>query len=129
AFLLALAPLLTGLPLASQETDPVSVAARMLPAEVRPGEQVVLEVTLAIPSGWHVYGSQESVGTPVSLTVAESGVLRSDGPPEIPAGAFHESFGVESFWIEDEAVLRQTFTVPSDAAPGAIRVAGRVDYM
>jgi thiol:disulfide interchange protein DsbD len=124
---------LAGLPAPSQDLplgpERVTItAARFVPAEARPGQLVTLEVHGDIEPGYHVYGSRETTGVPIDLTVAPNVALAPAGKPIVPAGMPHVAFGQTSFWIQGSVVLRQPFTVQT-AATGEVEVTGRLRYM
>lgn len=107
----------------------VTAGARFEPATVAPGGEAELVVTLRILDGWHVYGSRETTGIPATVQIPEGAGVEAVGATISPEGELHESFGIESYWVKDEAVLRHEVKVPEDAAAGAIDVRAIVDYM
>ncbi len=109
----------------------VTATARVVPAEARPGDEVVLEVELQIVPGRHIYGAKqdESMGVPTTLTVTDAGGLRLVGGAEVPDGIPHGTLSGEQYWIEGSTTLRQRLRIPEGAADGSIEVAARVDYM
>jgi thiol:disulfide interchange protein len=108
------------------EFSHVTVDAGATPDPVRPGGRVVLEFTLNLDEGWHVYGTREKTGLPVSLEILDAGSLTPDGPARIPPGEPHEAYGDVSYWLSGTAVLRQAFLVPEGTPEGEVRVRAQV---
>ncbi|MCA8968659.1 MAG: hypothetical protein KDC95_02705 [Planctomycetes bacterium] len=106
----------------------VTLRSEVTPKTARPGEVVTVVHRATIAPGWHVYGRLEENGQPTSITISELGGLVAFGPPVLPIGEVHESYGMQSYYVEFEAELRQRFFVPFDAKPGDIELKGLVDY-
>ena len=108
----------------------IFVDTNVSPSPARPGEVVTVQLDVEIVEDWHIYGAAESLTTPTSLTFTELGGLTLAGDAEIPLGERHDAGGgIESWWIKDEAVLRQTLRIPANAKPGTIKIIGRMDYL
>ena len=106
----------------------VSLRAAFVPTTAKPGEEVLLRITLGIADGWHLYGRDEEIGAPPSLTVKEAAGLEAVGPTSVPLGEPHETAGILSYWVTGTAVVEQKFRVPA-AAAGTLALEGVVDFM
>jgi thiol:disulfide interchange protein DsbD len=106
----------------------VTFGARFEPATVPAGGTAELVVDLRILDGWHVYGSRETTGIPVTVRVAEGAPVTAVGGAKIPAGTLHDTFGIESYWVTETAELRLRVQVPAGTAVGALPVPFVVDY-
>ncbi len=117
-------------PLALPTEGPkITTEASVSPNPARPGEVVTVELAVEIVPGWHLYGAGDSTGTPTTLSVDEREGIARQGTAEVPFGEPHESFGIESFWIEDEFVVRQKMRIAEGHAPGAVELEGQLVYM
>lgn len=104
----------------------LSIEARFVPPVAKPGDEVVLEVTCAIESGYHVYGAKDE--QPIRLKATLTGGLEAIGAPTVPDGELHAAHGLTNYWLQGTAVLTQRFRVPA-TAPAEIKLAGLVDYL
>ncbi len=112
----------------SEAASKVSLRAAFVPSTAKPGEDVLLRVTLGIADGWHLYGRDEEIGAPPSLTVKDAAGLESIGSTVVPLGEPHETAGIRSYWVTGDAVVEQAFRVPANAS-GTLTLAGVVDFM
>jgi thiol:disulfide interchange protein DsbD len=106
----------------------VTFGARFEPATVAAGGTAELVVELRILDGWHVYGSRETTGIPVTVRVAEGAPVTALGAAKIPDGTLHETFGIESYWVTEKAELRLRVQVPAGAEVGDLAVPFVIDY-
>ncbi|MGA0869479.1 MAG: hypothetical protein ACO3UM_11150, partial [Planctomycetota bacterium] len=74
----------------------VSLRAAFVPPTAKPGEEVLLRITLGIADGWHLYGRDEEIGAPPSLTVKDATGLEAVGATSVPLGEPHETAGILS---------------------------------
>jgi thiol:disulfide interchange protein DsbD len=115
-----------GFELSAEEA--VTVAAKFAEDAAPRRGRAVLEVTITMAEGWHVYGANEKLGVPTRLEIVDAGGLVAEGAPEIPPGEPKEFFGETQHTLAGEAVLRQAFTVPEGTTPGEVTVRARVSY-
>ena len=109
----------------------LAVTATMSPATARAGERVTLVLECAVVDGWHVYGTLNRVGPPVSLdtTKLRAGGLEPDGAASVPPGVPVEKHGTSEFHLAGMFKVEQRLAVPADAKPGSITIQGELDYM
>lgn len=107
----------------------VTLRAAFVPSTAKPGDEVVLRITLGIAEGWHLYGKDEEIGAPPSLTVEDAAGLEAVGETSVPLGEPHETAGIMSYWVTGDAVLEQRFRVPAGTAAGKATLTGIVDFM
>ncbi len=106
----------------------LTLEAQFAPATAARGERVALELRITMSPGWHIYGRKETYGRP-SLAVADSKGLVAAGDFELPDGEEHVySPEFKSYWLTGTAVLRQSYLVPRDAAPGTLALEGALEY-
>lgn len=117
-----------GLAQEGEAASKVSLRAAFVPTTAKPGEEVLLRITLGIAEGWHLYGRDEEIGAPPSLTVKDAAGLSAVGETSVPLGEPHETAGILSYWVTGDAVVEQRFRVPADAT-GSLTLAGVVDFM
>ena len=101
--------------------------SRVEPAAAAPGGEAELVFELFTDANWHVYGALETIGVPPKV-VLDPGVATTDGGTIVPPGVPHESYGIESFWIEGEFTLRQKVKLDAGLEPGEATISGRIDY-
>jgi thiol:disulfide interchange protein DsbD len=112
------------------EPPPVQIArTAFVPAEAPPGGDATVEVEFAIGKGWHLYAQRHREYRPPTFEWKlldgwkAKGELVEVTPP-------HEAdfFGEKLFAFEGKCVLRQTFTLPVNATPGAVELAGTASW-
>lgn len=108
----------------------LTVAARVRPAAARAGEQVTLVLEAVVADGFHVYGSKESIGIPVSLPAKklQAAGLEPAGEAVVPPGTPKETFGVVGHVLPQRFEVTQALHVPEGTAPGTVVIRGVLDY-
>ncbi|MBO0797785.1 MAG: protein-disulfide reductase DsbD N-terminal domain-containing protein, partial [Blastocatellia bacterium] len=108
----------------AQTPNPVSLSARLEPAQIKQGQSAKVLITARIDPGWHLYSLTQPPGGPIptKITIDEGGPLVMDGKPQQPKPkeAVDPNFtppGGPDF-ITQTFEKEVTFTVPVKAAPG-----------
>lgn len=111
--------------------NPVTVAAKLDGAQLKPGGKAKLLITAQLEPGWHMYSlTQKPPPRGVRIAVDESGVFKLDGQPQQPKPKvkFDPNFQMDTQTYDGEV----TFTVPlkinADAAPGAQKLTAKFTY-
>nr|HMQ21912.1 protein-disulfide reductase DsbD family protein [Planctomycetota bacterium] len=117
-----------GLDAADQETR-LTLTSETRPKIARRGEVIEVTHRATLIPGWHIYGRLEENGQPTTIAISELGGLEALGPADIPIGEPHEQFGMHSYYLDGEVVIRQRFAVPLGAALGKGKVSGKLEYL
>lgn len=117
-----------GLDAADQETR-LTLTSEFQPKVVRRGEVIEVTHRVTLNPGWHIYGRLEESGQPTTMAITDLGGLVALGPADIPIGDPHEQYGMHSYYLDGEVVMRQRFAVPFDAALGKGKVSGKIEYL
>jgi thiol:disulfide interchange protein len=123
--------LLLSLSALAQTPNPVSLSAKLEPAQVKQGQSAKVLITAKIDPGWHLYSLTQPPGGPITtkITIDEGGPLQMDGKPQQPKPkeAVDPNFtppGGPDF-ITQTFEKEVTFTVPvkvtADAAAGPLK--------
>jgi len=106
------------------------LSAAFQPPTAKPGDEVVLVLSAEVAAGYHAYGTKEQTNLPVSLKPEsfELGGLALKGAAEIPPGSKKSAFGVDTYPLPNQFVVKQRFTVPSGIAGGEVTVRGTLKY-
>lgn len=122
----------------AQTPNPVSLSARMEPAQVKRGQSAKVLITARIDPGWHLYSLTQPSGGPnaTKITIDEGGPLVLDGKPQQPKPreavdpVFTPPGGPD--FIVQTFEKEVTFTVPVKAAPdagtGALKATVKIRY-
>ncbi|MBX3462760.1 MAG: thioredoxin family protein [Planctomycetes bacterium] len=107
-----------------------TLTAAFAPAQAKPGDTVQLVLSASVAPGWHAYGAREGTNVPVALkpTRLQLAGLELAGPAVVPPGEPKTVFGVETFPLPNEFVVRQPLRVPAGMAGGGVTVQGALDY-
>jgi thiol:disulfide interchange protein len=129
SFLSLLLALLGPLP-AQGQASKFALEAAVQPATAKPGEQVTLLLTATVATGWHAYGTKETVNKPVALQSKrlQLGGLELVGAAEVPPGDLKLKSGATSYPLPSTFVVKQLLKVPADHTGGEVTIEGALDY-
>ena len=77
--------LFIGLTAWAQDPHPITVSAKLEPAQVKPGGKAKALISLKLEPGWHVYSlTQPPPPRAMKVAVDESGAFKAAGAPQQP---------------------------------------------
>lgn len=116
-----------------QSAPKATFTAAIVPATVRRGETVKLQVRARIDPGWHIYAptSNPEGGLPTAVTVEKNDVFTPVGKLTGPEPEKHldEGFGFEIEYYSGEVELTLPIRVKPSAPLGGVKVPVKIDYM
>jgi len=109
--------------------ETVTVIPSVEPDSADPGDVVTLSLTIDIPDGFHVYGSESEAGIPISITLSDSTFFTPAGPLEEPEPTMHydEIMEVDVPWLNGEIELNLPVRIES-AASGQRTIEGTFGF-
>ncbi len=119
------------LPAAAQGLNPVSIAAKLEPAQVKPGGKAKVLINLKLDPGWHVYAlTQPPPPRAMKVAVDESGAFKADGAAQQPKPktAFDPNFEIDTQTFENAMTITQPVKLAADAAAGAQKLTVNFTY-
>jgi len=129
--LLLLGLMLAGLSVYSLAQNPVTLAASVKPAKVKPGDKLNAQVSASIAGGWHIYSVTQGSGGPVPtrITIAE-GVFKSAGnvSGSAPKREMDPNFGIMTEFYIGSASFSVPVIIDSSTPPGSQTLTINVRY-
>jgi len=108
-----------------------TVAATLKPASARPGDEVTLAITVALPPDSYTYPLQTDAGRPTRIIIEEITGLepagqdfRADHPPKI----VQDEFLGQMAKYYDRVTWSRTYRIPGDARADEVALSGVLDY-
>jgi thiol:disulfide interchange protein len=121
-----------------QTPNPVSLAGKLEPGQVKQGQSAKILITAKIDPGWHLYSLTQGPGGPIAttITIDENSPFQMDGKPRQPKPkkAVDPNFTLPGRpdFITETFDNEVTFTVPVKAAanspPGALKTIVKVRF-
>lgn len=110
--------------------DKFQLKAEFVPANAKPGDEVVLRLSATVDYGWHAYGSKESNQIPVSLPAGKLalGGLEVVEPAVVPEGTPTQGPLGTQYELPHEFSIDQKLRVPAGMAAGKVKVSGELKY-
>jgi len=123
--------MLAGLSVYSLAQNPVTLAASVKPAKVKPGDKLTAQVSASIAGGWHIYSVTQGSGGPVPtrITIAE-GVFKSAGnvSGSAPKREMDPNFGIMTEFYIGSASFSVPVIIDSSTPPGSQTLTINVRY-
>lgn len=109
-------------------SNPLTVAAAISPAVVRPGQRATLSVRAKTADSWHIYAfDHDGVGVPMQLSLELPSGLELEGEWEAPAATVYPSVP-PGLVLEGDLTFRHHLKVASDAPTGRSEIKCTVQY-
>jgi thiol:disulfide interchange protein len=115
----------------AQGLNPVSISAKLEPAQVKPGGKAKVLITLKLEPSWHVYAlTQPPPPRAMKIALDESGPFKADGPPQQPKPqtAFDPNFEIDTQTFEGSVTLTLPVKLAADAPAGAQQLTVNFTY-
>ncbi|NOT59991.1 MAG: DUF255 domain-containing protein [Acidobacteria bacterium] len=115
----------------AQDLNPVTVSAKLEPAQVKAGGKAKALINLKLEPSWHVYSlTQKAPPRAMKIAVDESGAFKADGAPQAPKPkvAFDPNFEINTETYESAVTITVPLKVAADAAAGANKVTINLTY-
>lgn len=102
----------------------ISIETKVAVAE--DSNKIDLELKIAIPVGYHIYGSKDA-NSPSKMTITDLGGLKGESKILLPTGKLNMSKGAPQYWLQDMVTVRHQLKVPDSYKGGTVK--GQLDYM
>jgi thiol:disulfide interchange protein len=109
------------LPAWAQSLNPVSITAKLEPAQVKPGGKAKVLINLKIEPSWHVYSlTQPPPPRAMKVALDESGPFKADGAPQQPKPktAFDPNFEIDTQTFEGNVTITLPVKLVANAPAG-----------
>lgn len=96
---------------------------------LKPGDEVTLAVTVTLPSGYYIYGTDGSFGGRTIITLSHAGLTTQDAdwvPDREPKRSFEPLFKEEVSKFHDRVTWKKRFRLAEGVDPTAVRVTGEL---
>lgn len=115
----------------AQAPIPATWSARVEPSQLKPGQSALLQLTVKLDPGWHIYSlTQPRPPRALQISLEEGPIFSQAGDPQQPKPkvAFDPNFSIDTATFEGTVTFSLAIKVAADAPTGPQKAVAKVTF-